>query len=395
MGDAASSLSGSRQWATLVCFGSMTCLAIAVNLTPVYLTTFSEAFGGTAGLSEEQLGRISAVIFAATVLGILLSGPAADRWGGKAFALIGLGLTSAGLCILASAMNYGMLLVSGAVMGLGGGVLDMVLSPIVCALHPRQRAKVLNWLHAFYCIGALGTVLAASAALRFGVPWRILALGLNVVPAAMILGFVPVRIPPLVHEEASRTAVPVLLRQPFFLAALIAMMLCGATEQGMSQWLPAYAERWLGYSKATGGIALAGFSVGMIAGRTGAGAVAHFARPLPIMLTGCAGCVLSYALGCFFPFPPVALASCVAVGVMVSCLWPTTLSFIADHFPHGGASMFSMMTAAGNAGCFMMPWLIGLMAQHTSLRLGLATVMACPIALAVILMISAPRHARR
>ena len=382
-------------WATLVCFGSMTCLAIAVNLVPIYLTTFSETFGGAAGLTEEQLGRISAVVFAATVMGILISGPLADRWGPKLFAMLGLASTIAGLCLLAGAANYAMLLASAAVMGFGGGILDMVLSPIVCALQPHQRAKTLNWLHAFYCIGALGTVLAGSIALHLHIPWRAVVLAMNIVPLAMMLGFLPLRIPSLVHEDAERTPVPALLKQPFFLAALIAITLCGATEQGMSQWLPAYAERSLGYSKAIGGLALAGFSMGMIVGRVIAGAAAHRVRPLPMMLAGCIACILCYAIACFFPGPPIALAACIALGAAVSYLWPTTLGYAADRFPHGGGSMFSLMTAAGNMGCFIMPWIIGIIAQSTTLAYGLAAAMACPIMLAAILAAVVPRDAAK
>lgn len=378
------STSESRLWPILVCYGSMTCLAIGVNLVPVYLTTFSEAFGGSAGLTEEQLGRISAVIFAAVVGGILVTGPMADRWGGKLFAIIGLVFTCLGQFMLVGALNYAMLLVSGAVMGLGGGILDMVLSPIVCSLQPHHKTKALNWLHAFYCIGALGTVLISSAAIRIGIHWRIAVLVINAVPLAMLVAFIPLRIPPLVHEDAQRTPVPTLLRRPFFLATLIAIILCGATEQGMSQWLPAYAERALGYSKSVGALSLAGFSIGMIVGRVIAGAAAHRLPPYPIMLVGCAGCILAFTAGCFLPQPPIALAACVLTGLTVSCLWPTALSIAADRFPHGGASMFSLLAAAGNAGCFAMPWIIGVVGQYTDLRIGLATAALCPTLLAVI-----------
>jgi fucose permease len=377
--------SNENPWAVIVCYGSMMCLAIAANLAPVYLTTFREAFAGTAVLTEEQLGRIPAVIFAATVLGILVSGPLADRWGAKFFAMLGLVFTSAGLCLLAGATNYAMLLGSGAVMGFGGGVLDMVLSPIVCAVQPHQRTKALNWLHAFYCIGALGTVLAASVAFRLNVPWRALALGMNVVPVAMFIGFIPLRIPALVHEDAVRTPVLQLLTRPFFLAALLAITLCGATEQGMSQWLPAYAETSLGYSKSVSALALAGFSIGMAIGRGIAGNAAHYIKTIPMMLLACLGCALCYLVGCFFPWAPIALFACVFMGFAVSCLWPNALSLMAECFPHGGASMFSLMTAGGNIGCFVMPWLIGLLAQHSTLRIGLASATICPIVLAAIL----------
>ncbi len=84
--------SGSQTATVWMCYGAMMCLAIAVNLTPVYLTTFGEAFGGKAGLSEEQLGRIPGLTFLSLTLAVILCGPLADRFGGKLFSILGLAL---------------------------------------------------------------------------------------------------------------------------------------------------------------------------------------------------------------------------------------------------------------------------------------------------------------
>ena len=76
-------MSGTQQhkesaWAPLtLCYGGMMCVAIGSNLAPVFLTTFKETFGGPAGLTDEQLGRVAAVIFAGFVAGILGGGPLA------------------------------------------------------------------------------------------------------------------------------------------------------------------------------------------------------------------------------------------------------------------------------------------------------------------------------
>lgn len=367
--------------AVLACYGGMACVAIAANLAPVFLTTFSETFGG---LTEEQLGRIPAVIFATMVVGILVGGPPADRWGGKPTVLAGLVLTVLSLVLLAGATTYAMLLAACGVMGLATGVLDMVLSPIVCALRPHNRAHALNWLHAFYCVGALTTVLAGAAALRFGVSWRIFVLSLNAVPLAVLAAFLTFRVPPFLHESVERTAVRTVFVEPFFWAALAAIALCGATEQGMAQWLPAYAERSLGFSKAVGGVALALFSVGMVFGRLGAGSLSRMLSPRRLLMFGCAGCVVAYLLGAGSPNSFVALVSCIAMGVMVSCLWPTTLALAADKFPHGGASLFSYMAAAGNFGCIVTPWAIGIVSQAASLPVAMACSAMAPLLLFII-----------
>lgn len=359
----------------------MACVAIAANLAPVFLTTFSETFGGLTG---ERLGRIPAVIFATMVLGILAGGPPADRWGGKLAVLTGLALTVLSLLLLAGASSYAMLLAACGVMGFATGVLDMVLSPIVCALRPHNRAHALNWLHAFYCIGALATVLAGAAALRFGLSWRIFVLLLNAVPLATFGAFLTFRVPPFLHDTVERTPMRTLFAQPFFIAALAAIALCGATEQGMAQWLPAYAERALGYSKATGGIALALFSVGMVFGRLGAGSLARRLSARRLLLFGCAGCIAAYLLSAGAPVPFLALASCIGMGITVSCLWPTTLALAADRFPHGGASLFSYLAAAGNFGCIVTPWAIGIVSQTASLPVAMACSALAPLLLFLI-----------
>lgn len=75
-------------YAFALCYAAMVCLAIAVNLMPIFLTTLRVDLGGRAGLTGEQLGRISAITFAGLVGGILFTGPLADRWGGKLFSVL-------------------------------------------------------------------------------------------------------------------------------------------------------------------------------------------------------------------------------------------------------------------------------------------------------------------
>ncbi len=362
------------------------CLAISANIAPVYLTTFSEQFGGAGGLSEEELGRIPAVIFAFLVAGILVSGPLADRWGAKRFAMFGLALTCAGLGVLGLARSYDALLLSGAVMGFGAGVLDMVMSPIVSALQPHRRSSAMNWLHAFYCIGAVGTAAVCSAGIYLHVPWRVVAACLMALPAALFLGFVPQRIPALVDEDTERAPVAELFRRPYFWAAMAVIYMAGSTEVGMAQWLPAYAERSLGYSKGASGMALAAFSIAMVVGRLLAAAFGKHAKPIVLMVTCCVLLIALYLIGCYCPVSPIALAACVTVGLASSCLWPTTLGITADRIPHGGATMFALLAASGNIGCFVTPWIIGMVAERSQLNHGLSAVALCPLLMAVVLL---------
>lgn len=367
--------------AVALCNAAMIPMAFAANLIPVCLTSLSVELGGGPGLTKEQLGRIGATTFAGVVSGVLITGPLADRLGAKLFVVAGNLLLSAGLLLLSQSPSYPILLLAALVMGLGAGVLDMILSPIVCALRPDLRTSSMNWLHAFYCIGAVLTVLFASLAMKMNASWRVVACCLAVLPLALAAGFAGMRLPALVREGVSRTRLRDLVRMPHFLVALAAIMLAGATEMGIAQWMPAYGEYVFRYSKWQSDLALLGFSAAMAVGRLGAGAAGSRFPAARAMTVCCWATAALYLAACVAPWREVGLAACILAGLTVSCLWPSLLGLTGDRFPAGGASMFALMTAVGNAGGALMPWVVGVVADAASLRWGLAVAGVCPVLL--------------
>jgi MFS family permease len=376
---------------TLLCYAAMMSLAIGINLLPVFLTTISRTYGGAAGLTQEQLGRLGALAFSGLVAGILVTGPLADRWGAKPFAQLGNLLLGVSLVAAAFAPDYTFLGAAIFVLGLGAGVLDMVLSPVVGALNPDRRAAALNWLHSFYCVGAVVTILVGTLALRAGFGWRACCLILLPLPAGLLAAFAPLRFPAL-SVEGGRLSVRVLLRRGWFWAALAAIFLGGATEAGMAQWLPAYAETSLHYPVWVGGGALLLFSVAMAVSRMGVGAAGARLDPYRVMVWSCGLSVLLFLGGAFLPAPWLALGACVAVGFTGSCLWPTLLAVTADRYPEGGASMYGTLAAFGNAGGIGMPWIVGWVADQRNLHWGLAVSTVAPaLLLPVVLWLRANR----
>jgi fucose permease len=280
------------------------------------------------------------------------------------------------------------------VLGLGAGILDMVLSPVVAALNPERRSAAMNWLHSYYCMGAVVTILVGTVLLRLGFGWRTACLALVPLPLGLIIAFAPRPFPAL-SPEGARLRARTLIRGRWFLAALGAIFLGGATELGMAQWLPAYAETSLGFAPWVGGTALLLFSVAMALGRMVVGAAGPRWDPYWVMAIGCATSVVLFLFASFLPFPRVALGCCVLAGFAGSCLWPTMLAVSADRFPQGGASMFALLAAFGNAGGIAMPWLVGWIADLKDLHWGLATSAIAPLLmLPLVLALRAARSPR-
>ncbi|MDF9826948.1 fucose permease [Ereboglobus sp. PH5-10] len=377
------------QLLTRLCYGSMMALSIGMNLLPVFLTELSVEFGGEAGLSKEQLGRLSAWCFSGLVTGILVTGPLADRWGAKLFALFGNVVTAASLAAMAWAPGYGLLCGALFSMGLGAGMTDMILSPIVSVLNPERRTVALNWLHSFYCVGAVMTIGVGTVTLSVGLGWSGTCLLLLPLPLVLAVMMAPLRFPSMVGDGAdksrsdsvaqkARMPMSQLVRRGWFVVAMAAIFLGGATEAGMAQWLPLYAEKSLGYPVWIGGLSLLLFSVAMTAGRMIVGMAGRRMDPFVMMAWGCGFSVVLFWIGAFFPSASVALLACIAAGFTGSCLWPTTLAVTADRYPNGGASMFGMLAALGNAGGIFMPWLVGMVADWRDLHWGLAISAVAP-----------------
>jgi fucose permease len=188
-----------------------------------------------------------------------------------------------------------------------------------------------------------------------------------------------------VPDDQRRTSIGWLLKDKVFLVSLAAIFLAGATELGMAQWLPAYTETALGYPKWMGGIALVAFSAAMALGRIAAGILGSRFSATSLMITGCCASFVLFLIACFSPWPAVALAGCVLAGFAGSSLWPSMLAATADRFPHGGATMFGLLAAFGNAGGIFMPWGVGAVADHSSMRLGLSSAAICPLLMAACL----------
>lgn len=368
-----------------LCCGATTCVAISANLPPVFFTTFSEAFGGAAGLTDEQIGRIPAVVFGGFVAGIAIASPIADAWGARAFVISGLLSLCVGLSLLGFASSYAVLLASAFLLGLGAGLQEVVLSPVVAALQPHRRATLLNWMHASFSLGGVATVVIGSASLHLQVPWRVTTFAFVSVPVLVIIGFALVRRLPLLHEEAAHEPLRRMVFHPFLWVAVALIALGGGTELGVGQWLPTFAERSLGFTKASAALVLAGFSLAMFAGRIVSGHWLANANPAKMMLAFCAACIVLLLVASFVPQRGVALAACIALGFAVSCYWPTALSIAGNRYPGGGASMFGLLSAFGNAGCMMVPWVVGIVAERSTLNLGMAAIAVCPVIMITLL----------
>ncbi len=256
------------------------------------------------------------------------------------------------------------------VYAVGGGLLEVLVSPVVEALPSPQagKAAAMSLLHSFYCWGQVAVVLGTTLTLaQLGqASWQVLPVLWAAVPLVNLVLFLRVPMPPTVPDH-HRTPLRSLFSTSAFLAALVLMLCAGAAELTMSQWSSLFAEQGLRLPKVWGDLA----GPCLFAALMGIGRIIYglWGEKIPLVsaLVGCGALVtVCYLTTVLSGSPALSLLGCASCGLAVSVLWPGTFSLTAARFPAGGAAMFGVLAVFGDAGAAVGPWLAGAVADAST-----------------------------
>ena len=369
--------------------------AIVNNFAPLLFLTFHKEFG----LTLDRITLITTVNFAVQLLVDLVSAKLIDKVGYRKSVVVAhifsaLGLI--GLAVLPGMLGsaYAGIMVSVVLYAIGGGLIEVMISPIVESCPTERKEAAMSLLHSFYCWGHVAVILVSTAffALAGIGHWRVLAVIWAIVPLANCFYFALVPLYP-VAGEAGPIPIRELFGQRIFWLLMIVMVCAGASEQAMSQWASTFAESALGVSKTLGDLAgPCAFAVLMGASRALYGKYSE-RLPLKMMMMGCGAlCIAAYLLAALSPNPVLALMGCAICGFSVGIFWPGTFSIAAWNLPAAGTAMYAFMALAGDVGCSSGPTLVGLVANARggSLKPGLLAALVFPAL--IILGVSRLKH---
>ena len=358
--------------------------AIVNNLAPLLFLIFQEVYR----IPLEQITLLVTVNFCVQLSVDMLSTRFVDKIGYRPcivaahfFAAAGL----AGLGVFPRLLPdpFVGLLAAVFLYAIGGGLIEVLVSPIVEACPTENKASVMSLLHSFYCWGSVGVILLSTLFLgAFGKSaWTVLALLWALLPMFNAFWFWRVPIARLT-EEGEALPLGKLFSQKLFWIFAALMVAAGACELSMSQWASAFAESGLGVSKTVGD--LAGpcfFAVLMGCARVVYAKVGHKLNLLNAQWMCGLLCVAAYLLAALSPVPVLALLGCGLCGFSVGILWPGTFSVAARYLPKGGTAMFALLALFGDLGCTGGPTLVGFVsgAFGGELKMGLLAAVVFPV----------------
>ena len=372
------------------CIGYFT-QAILINFPPLLFVSFQKDFG----LSLSQLSLVIAMNFVTELLTDVICSKVSPKIGYRKCVIAAQIMSIIGL-VLFPTLPYMIdnkllaLVIANIFCGIGGGMIEVLISPIVEACPTTNKSGTMSLLHSFYCWGQMGVVLLSTIYfLVFDVNnWRILSLIWAIIPLAdlILFCFVPIN---TLEAEGKSSSFKELFKNKVFWILFVVMLCSGSSEIAISQWASAFAEEGLGISKWLGDlIGPCLFAVAMGFTRLFFSKKADKLNLENAILISAGFTVFSYLVVVFSPIPQISLIGCALCGVGCGILWPGSFSVATSRIPHGGVAMFGLLALAGDLGCLTGPVLTGLVSEAFGARLsiGFLFAMIMPVLLVVMML---------
>lgn len=369
------------------CFTGYIVQAIVNNFVPLLFLTFQRTYH----IPLQQITLLVTFNFGIQLLTDLLSVAFVDRMGYRASMVLAHILSALGLIcltVLPEWMGHPFAgsLISVIIYAVGGGLLEVLVSPVVEACPSTHKEKAMSMLHSFYCWGHVGVVLFSSIFFKLaGIEnWKLLAVLWAVIPILNALVFTRVPIAPVLPEGEEGMTIGTLFQNRTFWLLFVMMICAGASEQSVSQWASLFAEKGLGISKTAGDLAgPMAFAVLMGASRAFYGNYGEKINLDRFMTVSSVLCILSYLCLVFMPVPVLSLAGCALCGLSVGIMWPGTFSRASKALPAGGTALFALLALGGDIGCSGGPSLVGMVSGMCkgNLKIGILAALIFPVLL--------------
>lgn len=356
-------MSDKYQKTMYACFVGYIVQAIINNFVPLLFLTFEKNYH----IPLSQITMLITFNFGVQLVVDFFAAKYVDRIGYRTSIVLAHVCSAAGLIGLAVLPE----LFPNAIMGLmiavviyavGGGLIEVLISPIMESCPSKHKEKAMSLLHSFYCWGHVGVVLLSTLFFHFfGIEnWKILALVWAIIPVVNGIVFCKVPMASLMEEGETGMTLRELAGNGTFWILMLMMVCSGASEQGVSQWASTFAEKGLQISKTMGD--LAGpmfFAILMGASRAFYGKYGDKLDLNRFMVGSSILCVLSYLCISLSPSPLLSLIGCGICGLSVGIMWPGSFSRASQSLPKGGTAMFAMLALAGDVGCGSGPTVVG------------------------------------
>lgn len=345
------------------------------GLATVLLGPILPLIGQQWALTDAQSGSLFTALFTASILGAVLSSYYRRYCVVLGYAAIAIGLG------MVSFFRYAPALAGFWFIGLGMGCSVTATNIIFGTEYPESRGSLLTRTNFFWGVGAvIAPQLVAAAEQRGALRLLVIALAL----AALLIGL---RLSPLLKRSTATDPEELQSERGnvgagiFMLFSVILFLYVGS-ETTFAGWIASYAHRFEDLSMARSSLVVSAFWLALVIGRALSPLMLRFFSEFTALLAGILAALAGMLLLLSRHSMNITLAAVVLAGLGCAPIFPLITSRLLARVGRSRSSGW-IFAICGSGGA-VLPWLTGLVSEHSG---SLRSAFVVPVAaIAVILM---------
>jgi fucose permease len=337
------------------------------------------------GLTLADRGLLIATLFAGLLIGSLLSGPLVDAMGQRPALVLSSSLVALCLPLLAIASSAAVAASALLALGVASASINTASNAISSELFSEERARRMNGIAIMVGLGGLAMPTATVLASEL-VSWRAVVVGGGVLAAVVaILGVRPLDIPRLKGSNPTGTIVAMrqFARQPGFAWFLLLILLAGGNEASMAGWTSGYVVA-SGLSASAATWILSSHWLGLILSRAFFSSRVDRAKAIAVERSAVLSALTLLVL-VVSESRSLVMVGPFVVGFCMALVMPTSMAFAGERLQGNPGTLFGGLLTVAQIGGMLLPTSIGLVAEQTSVRLGLVVLVGSFGAIAVMI----------
>jgi fucose permease len=323
----------------------------------------------TFGWSYTLTGVVLAASSVGYAISTFLCGYLAQRFPPKAILITGLVIGAASMSLFVRWPSPWLNLLLNLGVGLCQGSLEMISNLEVIHMEQNGQSRMMNLLHATFCIGAIAGPAALGLILQAGYPMiSVFAVAAGLLAVIAVL-FSLSRFPHIPQEaqDGKREGLRV-LRQPLLLLVMALLLLYVGVEIGVSSWVSEYFVKALGASASNGAYMVALFWTGLLIGRTAISFFYKGRRQERVMLVLAALSAAALLVALLVHSAAAVAGAFILVGLGCSGFYPLAMTVVGRYHKSGIA--VGAVTSGGAVGSVIFPFVMAVLSQTMGMRGG-------------------------
>jgi len=357
---------------TLLAFASFLLLGLPTGL----LGTAWPSMQDTFRVPIDRMGLILTASTAGYILAGVSNGQLIFRIGiwrllAGAALIIALGLVSQAL-----APTWPAFLLAVFVAGFGLGIIDASMNAFFAARYP---ARLMNWLHACFGLGATLGPLLLTLLLQTGIRWQIAYAVGGLLQIPLAAGVLLTRsgwaypgergAPGATAGKSARVPLTATLRLGIVWLGMLLFFVYTGYETAAGQWTYSILFIGRGFAQAPAGFWAGAFWAAFTSGRIVLGAVVDRFGAVRMIRTGILGSLAGALLFWWNPAPAIGLVGLILLGFSQGPIFPTAMSITPRYAgQRHAANAIGLQTAACSIGIAGLPGIAGLLAGKFGLQ---------------------------